>query len=100
LLSGAAYNLADARIGHGMLHWKAHGGYGTIRCEVCNEQWDVVEIAATGMCLRSVVTTLDLCAAVLFRRGHSISVGRPEFPSGALNRRSLILHTSHSMAMV
>ncbi len=69
LLSGAAYNLAGARIAHGLLRWKASGDYDTIRSSVANEQWDLFEIAAVDMCLRSLVTALDLCAAALFRLG-------------------------------
>ncbi|WP_333736213.1 hypothetical protein [Streptomyces sp. IBSBF 2806] len=69
LLSGAAYNLAGARIAHGLLRWKAHDDYDTIRSSVANEQWDLFEMAAVDMCLRSLVTALDLCAAALFRLG-------------------------------
>jgi hypothetical protein len=69
LLSGAAYNLAGARVAHGLLRWKAQGDYDVIRRNVANEQWDVFEVASIDMCLRCVVTALDLCSAALFRLG-------------------------------
>ncbi|MFE9404068.1 hypothetical protein ACFYNY_20140 [Streptomyces sp. NPDC006530] len=85
LLSGAAFNLAEARIAHGLLRWKAEADYDTIRRAVANEQWDVFETSAIDACLRSVVTALDLGAAALFRLG-GLQPGRSETDLGRWDR--------------
>ena len=70
LFSAAAFNLGGARVAHGLVAWKAQdGGYLEIQQKLADEQFDVLEIAALDACLRSVMTTLDLCAAALYRIG-------------------------------
>lgn len=85
IFGAIAFNLGGARVAHGLAAWKANGGYEEIQQKLADEQFDVLDISAIDACLRSVMTTLDLCAAALFRIGGGEVAGQEKSVAGWQN---------------